>query len=117
MTAARPLPAACVVLAAVVAGLLFAPVFGVAPMLAPLLATAAAVVAVVVLAGRREAMAPWRPLFALLAGLVAIVETALPATTAAGCPPQRPCARSSRARRSRGGWSCTRPGRSSRSPR
>ncbi|MFC4003772.1 DUF3488 and transglutaminase-like domain-containing protein [Prauserella oleivorans] len=86
MTAARPLPAACVVLAAVVAGLLFAPVFGVAPMLAPLLATAAAVVAVVVLAGRREAMAPWRPLFALLAGLVAIVETALPATTAAGVP-------------------------------
>ncbi|PXY25861.1 hypothetical protein BAY59_20030 [Prauserella coralliicola] len=86
MTGERVLPTACAVLAAVVAGLLFAPVFGVPALLLPLLAPAAVVLAVAVLASRREGLVPWRPVLTLLAGLLAIVEILLFPTTAAGIP-------------------------------
>ncbi|QUH03930.1 transglutaminase domain-containing protein [Saccharopolyspora erythraea] len=86
MTRVGFLPTACVVLAAVVAGLLFAPVFGVAPLILPLVVPAMAALAVTVLGSRRQAVVPWRPVLALLAGLLAIVETLLLPTTVAGIP-------------------------------
>lgn len=86
MTRAAFLPMVFVVLAAVVAGLLFTPVFGLAPLILPLGVPAAAVLAVLALCSRRAELVPWRPLLALLAGLLAVVETLLPATTVAGIP-------------------------------
>ncbi|WP_020673999.1 transglutaminaseTgpA domain-containing protein [Amycolatopsis nigrescens] len=86
MTTARVLPSACVVLAAVLAGLLFAPVFGMAPLLLPLAVPAAVVLAVAAGTSRREALVPWRPVLTPLAGLLAIVETLLFPTTVAGLP-------------------------------
>jgi hypothetical protein len=77
---------ACVVLAAAVAGLMFAPVFGV-PALVPAVGVPAAVVAVVAaLVSGRAGAAPWRPLLLAVAGLLAVVETTLSATTMVGLP-------------------------------
>ncbi|MEU4519324.1 transglutaminaseTgpA domain-containing protein [Amycolatopsis sp. NPDC024027] len=78
--------ALCVLLATVVAGLFFVPVFGVAPLLAPLLVPAAVLFVVARLCGRTEALTAWRPLLLLLAGLLAVIETVLFPTTAAGLP-------------------------------
>ncbi|GGI97654.1 hypothetical protein GCM10011581_38490 [Saccharopolyspora subtropica] len=86
MTRLPGLPTACVVLAAVVAGLLFAPVFGVLPLILPLVVPAAVAFAVTVVSSRRDAVVPWRPVLALLAGLLAVVETLLLPTTVAGVP-------------------------------
>jgi transglutaminase-like putative cysteine protease len=74
-----------VVLAAAFAGMLFAPVFGVAALLVPVGVPAAAVL-VAALACARTAVVEWRPVLALLAGLLAVVETLLGRTTAAGLP-------------------------------
>ncbi|MGW3993170.1 DUF3488 and transglutaminase-like domain-containing protein [Amycolatopsis sp. NPDC004772] len=76
----------CVVLAAVVAGSFFVPVFGVAALLAPLLVPAVVLVGVDRLCARTEVLAAWRPLLLLVAGLLAVVETVLFPTTAAGLP-------------------------------
>ncbi|OXM60815.1 transglutaminase TgpA family protein [Amycolatopsis vastitatis] len=76
----------CVLLAAVVAGLLFVPVFGVTALLAPLLVPAVALFAVAQLCARTEVLAAWRPLLLLVAGLLAVVETVLFSTTVAGLP-------------------------------
>ncbi|QFU91121.1 transglutaminase domain-containing protein [Amycolatopsis sp. YIM 10] len=82
----KALPVACVLLAAVVAGLLFAPVFGGWPLVLPLVVPAAAVFAVALLGSRRETLLPWRPVLTLLTGLLSIVETMLWPTTAVGFP-------------------------------
>ncbi|MBN6039080.1 transglutaminase domain-containing protein [Amycolatopsis sp. 195334CR] len=79
----KALPTACVLLAAVVAGLLFAPVFGGWPLVLPLAVPAAAVFAVALLASRHETV---RPVLTLAAGLLSIVETMLWSTTVAGLP-------------------------------
>jgi hypothetical protein len=68
-----------VVLVAAVAGLLFAPVFGLVPLLLPVGAPAAAVLAAAWLCGRRPGLVDWRPLLTTLAGLVAVAATTLPA--------------------------------------
>lgn len=78
-------PAAGVVLAAVVAGLLFAPVFGLSALLVPV-GVPAAVVLVVVAVMRTPGSLAWRPLVALVAGLLAVVETTLWPTTVGGVP-------------------------------
>ncbi|HET6706633.1 transglutaminaseTgpA domain-containing protein, partial [Amycolatopsis sp.] len=76
----------CVVLAAVVAGLFFVPVFGLAALLAPLLVPAGVLFGVARLCARTEVLAAWRPLLLLVAGLLAVVETVLFPTTVAGLP-------------------------------
>jgi transglutaminase-like putative cysteine protease len=76
----------CVLLAAAVAGLFFVPVFGVAALLAPLLVPAAVLFGVAQLCARSEVLAAWRPLLLLVVGLLAVVETVLFSTTAAGLP-------------------------------
>jgi transglutaminase-like putative cysteine protease len=78
--------ALCVLLAAVVAGLFFVPVFGLTALLAPLLVPAGALFGVARLCARTEVLAAWRPLLLLVAGLLAVVETVLFSTTAAGLP-------------------------------
>ncbi len=76
---------ACVVLAAVVSGLLFVPVFGLPALLAPVGVPASAVLVAALLC-RRPALSPWRPVLTLLSGLLAVVETCLWPTTVAGVP-------------------------------
>jgi len=78
--------ALCVLLAAVVAGLFFVPVFGSAALLAPLLVPAGVLFGVTWLCARNEVLAGWRPLLLVVAGLLAVVETVLFPTTAAGLP-------------------------------
>ncbi|MET0492153.1 MAG: transglutaminaseTgpA domain-containing protein [Actinoplanes sp.] len=68
-----------VVLVAAVAGLLFAPVFGLVPLLLPVGAPSAAVLAAAWLCGRRPGVVDWRPLLTTLAGLIAVAATTLPA--------------------------------------
>jgi len=70
-----------VVLAAAAAGMLFAPVFGVAALLVPVGVPAAAVLLVALLCTRPVAV-DWRPVLALLAGLLAVVASLLRPTTA-----------------------------------
>lgn len=77
------------VLAAAIAGLLFAPVFGLVPLLVPVLVPALSVLAVTILCGRRPGLVDWRPLLATLAGLLAVSETLLFGTTAFGLPTGR----------------------------
>jgi protein-glutamine gamma-glutamyltransferase len=75
----------CVVLAAAFAGMLFAPVFGSTALLLPVGVPALAVL-LVALACTRSAIVDWRPVLAVLAGLLAVVETLLWHTTAWGVP-------------------------------
>ncbi|SFB35913.1 Transglutaminase-like superfamily protein [Amycolatopsis marina] len=82
----RAVTTGCVVLAAAVAGLLFAPVFGLPALLLPLGLLAVAVFAVAVLCSRHEALVPWRPLLVTGAGLLVVTETVLWPTTIAGLP-------------------------------
>ena len=82
-----PVPATgFVVLAAALAGMLFAPVFGVPALLLPILVPAAAVLLVALLCARGPALAAWRPLLTAGAGLLAVAETAAWPTTVAGLP-------------------------------
>lgn len=73
------------VLAAVVAGALFAPVFPPTALVVPVGAPAVAMFVVAALC-RRPALSAWRPVLTLLAGLLAVVETCLWPTTVAGLP-------------------------------
>src|SRR5262249_826788 len=63
---------ACVLLVAAVPGLLLAPVFGLGPLLAPVAAVLITCYAVTELC-RIDAVAPWRPVLALVAGLLVLV--------------------------------------------
>jgi transglutaminase-like putative cysteine protease len=83
---ARVLPTVGVVAAAALAGLLFAPVFGVPALLLPIAAPAAAVLSAALLCRRGTALPGWRPLLTAGAGLLAVVETVLWPTTTAGVP-------------------------------
>lgn len=84
---AAPRPAlACVVLAAAVPGLLFAPVFGPWALVPPIAAVALACLAAAELCLRAPALAPARPVLALVAGLLALTWTLLPETTSTGLP-------------------------------
>lgn len=74
---------ACAVLAAAVAGLCFAPVFGVTALLLPIAVVAAVTFAAAVLSA---AVPAWRPLIVMLAGLLGIVEVVLFPTTVFGLP-------------------------------
>ncbi len=80
----RILPAVCVLLAAVVAGLLFAPVFGIPALLVPLGVPAIALLGVDTVVGQR--LAAWRPWLLVLTGLLAVAEATLWSTTAWGLP-------------------------------
>jgi transglutaminase-like putative cysteine protease len=90
------------VLAAAVAGLCFAPVYGLTPLLIPVLGPAVVILVVTVLCGPRpaglaegtraasdSALVDWRPLLSTLAGLLAVAETLLFGTTRAGLPTGR----------------------------
>ncbi|OLZ44174.1 hypothetical protein BS329_37510 [Amycolatopsis coloradensis] len=72
--------------AASLGGLLFAPVFGLLPLLVPIGAMVLVTYGVTELGRRIPRLIPWRPVIAVVAGLLAVVETALPGTTVAGIP-------------------------------
>ncbi|WP_249228156.1 transglutaminase TgpA family protein [Kutzneria sp. CA-103260] len=69
-----------------VAGLLFAPVFGLAALMVPVLVVAAVGYGCVELCARWPRLTPWRPLLVLLLGLLGLVESVLFSTTVAGIP-------------------------------
>lgn len=72
--------------ATAVAGLLFAPVFGIAALLAPVLAVVAAGYVCVEATTRRPRLAAVRPLLVFVAGLLVLTEVVLFRTTVAGLP-------------------------------
>ncbi|RKT55740.1 transglutaminase superfamily protein [Saccharothrix australiensis] len=78
--------ALCVLAAGAVAGLLFAPVFGLWALAPPIAAVLVACYAVVELCARVPALLPVRPVLALVAGAVALVEVSLFRTTFHGLP-------------------------------
>jgi hypothetical protein len=73
-------------LATAVPGLLFAPVFGLWALVAPVVGVVVACYVVFELSLRFPALQPWRPLLALVAGALALVELALFDTTLSGLP-------------------------------
>jgi hypothetical protein len=64
--------AGCVLLAAAVAGLLFAPVFGVWPLVSPIAVVLVGCYATWELANRFPSLKPWRPMVALGSGLAGL---------------------------------------------
>ncbi|GAA4525932.1 hypothetical protein GCM10023192_07150 [Amycolatopsis samaneae] len=76
----------CALLAAAVPGLMFTPVFGFVPLLLPIAAVLVSCALVAELCARLPVLRPWRPLLAVVLGLIAIVETELRDTTSAGLP-------------------------------
>lgn len=85
----RIVPTVCLALAAAVAGMLFAPVFGVPALLLPVGVPAATVLLVALACARREALLAWRPPLLALACMLAVTETLLWPTTVAGLPTAR----------------------------
>lgn len=85
----RVVPTVCLALAAAVAGMLFAPVFGVPALLLPVGVPAATVLLVALVCARREALLAWRPLLLAVASLLAVTDTLLWPTTVAGLPTAR----------------------------
>lgn len=87
--APRP-PARAAVLAVLLAaagpGLLFAPVFGILPLLLPLAVVVAVGFGVTELCRLRPALVPWRAVLVLFAGLLALAEALLFRTTVGGLP-------------------------------
>ncbi|QWF82080.1 transglutaminase family protein [Amycolatopsis sp. CA-230715] len=77
---------ACLLLAAALPGLLFAPVFGLAALVPPILVVLAVCGLVAELCLRVDALRPWRPVLALLFGLLGIAEIELGSTTVGGIP-------------------------------
>ncbi|MGV9297344.1 transglutaminase TgpA family protein [Amycolatopsis sp. NPDC003676] len=69
-----------------VAGLLFAPVFGLSALLLPVLVVVLLGYASAELCLRLPRLSAWRPLIVLVAGLLGIVETTLFSTTISGLP-------------------------------
>lgn len=86
---ARVLATVCLMLATVVAALLFAPVFGITALLLPVGVPAAVLLLGTVVSARHEALPVWRPLLLTGAGVLAVVETTLWSTTVAGLPTGR----------------------------
>ncbi|MGW0520561.1 transglutaminase family protein [Crossiella sp. NPDC003009] len=84
--AGERLTLAGVLLAGALAGLLFAPVFGLGVLLPPVLTVTLVLAAGAELLARTPALIPWRPLLLGAAGLLGIVESALFDTTLAGLP-------------------------------
>ncbi|MFI9452705.1 DUF3488 and transglutaminase-like domain-containing protein [Amycolatopsis sp. NPDC052450] len=80
------LTVALILLAAMVAGLFFAPVFGVTALLIPIGVPLILAFGVTELCARWESLVPWRALLLLIAGLAGVVETVLYSTTASGFP-------------------------------
>lgn len=76
----------CVLLAAALPGLLFAPVFGLWPLVLPVAVVLATCYAATELCARLSSLRPWRPIFALVLGLLGVTETELRPTTHAGLP-------------------------------
>ena len=75
-----------VLLAAAGPGLLFTPVFGLAALVLPLAVVVVACFAAAEVGRRRPALAPWRPVLALVLGLLGLVELLLFRTTVGGLP-------------------------------
>jgi protein-glutamine gamma-glutamyltransferase len=75
-----------VLLAAAVAGLLFAPVFGVWALVPPIAVVVVGCYAVVELCLRFPGLQPWRPVLGLAVGLVGLIEVLLFGTTVGGLP-------------------------------
>ncbi|TDO50638.1 transglutaminase superfamily protein [Kribbella sp. VKM Ac-2527] len=75
-----------VVVAALIAGLCFGPVFGVAPLLLPVGVICLVAYGVTELCRYWQGLLPWRPLLMAFGGLLALIETVLQATTMAGLP-------------------------------
>jgi hypothetical protein len=73
-------------LATVVPGLLFAPVFGLWPLVPPVVAVVMACYLVIELCVRFPALRPWRPILALVLDLLALTEVSLFHTTRGGLP-------------------------------
>lgn len=71
---------------ALLAGLCFGPVFSVRSLLLPVAAVCLMAYAITELCRYRPSLTPWRPLLIALAGLLAIIETVLRATTLTGLP-------------------------------
>ncbi|WP_410585589.1 transglutaminaseTgpA domain-containing protein [Amycolatopsis sp. lyj-108] len=80
------LTAALILLAAMVAGLFFAPVFGVTALLIPIGVPLILAFGVTELCSRWESLVPWRALLLLIVGLAGVAETVLYSTTASGFP-------------------------------
>ncbi|WP_020666167.1 transglutaminaseTgpA domain-containing protein [Amycolatopsis nigrescens] len=77
---------ACVLLAGAGSGLLFAPVFGLWPLVPPIAVVLVACYAVAELCARFPSLGPWRPVLALVAGLLGLAEVELGDTMPAGLP-------------------------------
>jgi protein-glutamine gamma-glutamyltransferase len=75
-----------VLLAAVGPGFLFAPVFGLGPLVLPLALIAVTAFAVAEACRHWPALVPWRAVLTLVVGLLALAEALLFPTTAAGLP-------------------------------
>ena len=78
--------AGCVLLASALAGLLFAPVFGLWALVAPIAVVVVICYAVTEVCARVPGLVPWRPVLCVVAGLVGLVEVELLDTTVAGLP-------------------------------
>ncbi|MEC3982641.1 transglutaminase family protein [Amycolatopsis sp. H20-H5] len=78
--------AECVLLTAALPGLLFTPVFGFGALWAPIAVVLAACLLVVELCARVPALVPWRPLLALVAGLLVLAVTELRDLSAGAIP-------------------------------
>ncbi|WP_236796583.1 transglutaminaseTgpA domain-containing protein [Amycolatopsis sp. GM8] len=78
--------AACVLLATALSGLLFAPIFGLWPLAAPIAVVVVACYAAFELCQRFPSLRSWRPVLALVAGLMGLTEVTLCRTTLAGLP-------------------------------
>lgn len=83
---ARPVATACVLLAAALSGVLFAPVFSLPALLLPIGVLVAAMFLGTLVCTRVPALMPWRGLVVVLVGLLAITEVLLAPTTVAGLP-------------------------------
>jgi protein-glutamine gamma-glutamyltransferase len=83
MTVSR---ASFLLLATAIPGLLFAPVFGLWALVPPVAAVVVACYAVFLASVRFPALGPWRPVLALVVGLLALVEVSLFDTTRGGVP-------------------------------
>lgn len=78
--------AGCVLIAVAVPGLLFAPVFGLWPLVPPIAVVLVACYAVVELCARIPSLVPWRPVLALVLGLLGLAEAEVGGSTFAGVP-------------------------------
>ncbi|MEU5846521.1 transglutaminaseTgpA domain-containing protein [Saccharopolyspora shandongensis] len=86
MTARNRLAIAGLLCAAAVSGFLFAPVFGLAPLIVPVLVVVLVGYGCVESAVRWPKLVPWRPVLVLLGALLGLIESVLFPTTVVGVP-------------------------------